>query len=92
MIMWILAQLYATSKLGYSSCRAFVLIQSFAVTIRAYPVDGRPEAGLLFVHISIEYEIVSLLLVPHKEVIIFTYPNIGRQLRYKLTVLGNSCN
>lgn len=85
MIVQILSQLNAALELRYCSGRTFVLGGTFSIAVRTNPVHGSPKTGLLFVHISIKDEIVTLLLVAYEEVVQFLYPNILRQLRYELT-------
>lgn len=85
MIVLILAQLNATLELGYRTGGTFVLRRTFAIAIGANPVDCGTKTGLLFVHITIEDEIITLFLVAYEEVVHFLYPNILRQLRNELT-------
>lgn len=85
MIVLILAQLNATLELGYRTGGTFVLRRTFAIPIGANPVDCGTKTGFLFVHVTIEYEIVTLFLIAYEEIVHFLYPNILRQLRYELT-------
>lgn len=85
MIVLILAQFNATFELGYRTGGTFVFRGTFAIAIGANPVDCGTKTGLLFVHVTIEDEIVTLFLIAYKVVVHFLYPNILRQMRNELT-------
>lgn len=85
MIVLILAQFNATLELGYRTGGTFVFRGTFAIAIGTNPVDCGTKTGLLFVHVTIEDEIVTLFLIAYKVVVHFLYPNILRQVRNKLT-------
>lgn len=89
--MTIFAQLDAPLEFGYGTGGAFVLVESLAIAIGADPIDGSAKAGLLLVHVTIENQVIALLLVAREEIIVFGYPDAIRELRYKLSILGGDC-
>lgn len=89
--MTIFAQLDAPLEFSYGTGGAFVLVESLAIAIGAYPIDGGAKTGLLLVHVTIEDQVIALLLVAREVIIVFGYPDAIWEIRYELSILGSDC-
>lgn len=90
MIVGILPQLDPSVELGDGPRGALVLVQTLAISVGTDPIDRGPETGLLLVHVSIEYQVKTLLLVFQEEVLMLINPLATRNIPDELTCNGGS--